>query len=476
MRFNFWHICNYFLFIFFKVDNNFFSLIYRFRQKNILITEMELNKLKAESIGCDGGEDAPVKRGSVQLWQFLLQLLGNKDAEMIIEWAKIAHAEFKLLDPEEVARRWGIQKNRPTMNYDKLSRSLRYYYEKGIMQKVAGERYVYRFINYAEIYTFSPSLAECCINKTSLANTRSVANSVKPTSKIAKKLQSAPCNKTAQYYNGQKLGKKMKAPHRYSPYSRNTDSYYSTQTSANEFSYQVSPYSSSSDSSRANVSSNSSGYGSMYSSHCQTVPIQESPKFAYDSSCYNNMTPSTSTTPNQNYFAGYPQQKCDYQTTYDNDYQLQTRLPVYDYNNFYSNTNYNSYVPSPQTYCRSTTKQVDSASTEANQYYSPSIQQNNCYLSSDYSSKTSPKQSHQQSFYPYDGSCFQFSAAMSTPKVAPCQSYANYGQKVASASPISPGLEFFSAPSSLSSTSSFSYNLDGDLAAAATSTSSPYYV
>jgi len=32
------------------------------------------------------------------------------------------------------------------MNYDKLSRSLRYYYEKGIMQKVAGERYVYRFI------------------------------------------------------------------------------------------------------------------------------------------------------------------------------------------------------------------------------------------------------------------------------------------------------------------------------------------
>lgn len=32
-----------------------------------------------------------------------------------------------------------MQKNRPAMNYDKLSRSLRYYYEKGIMQKVQEE-------------------------------------------------------------------------------------------------------------------------------------------------------------------------------------------------------------------------------------------------------------------------------------------------------------------------------------------------
>ncbi|CAG5903703.1 unnamed protein product [Menidia menidia] len=48
--------------------------------------------------------------------------------------------------PQIVARLWGMQKNRPAMNYDKLSRSLRYYYEKGIMQKVAGERYVYKFV------------------------------------------------------------------------------------------------------------------------------------------------------------------------------------------------------------------------------------------------------------------------------------------------------------------------------------------
>jgi hypothetical protein len=46
------------------------------------------------------------------------------------------------------------------MNYDKLSRSLRYYYEKGIMQKVSGERYVYRFINHRELYQINPTLID----------------------------------------------------------------------------------------------------------------------------------------------------------------------------------------------------------------------------------------------------------------------------------------------------------------------------
>eukprot|EP00111_Clytia_hemisphaerica_P009725 TCONS_00028525-protein len=85
------------------------------------------------------------RRGTLQLWQFLVALLSEKECRPYISWIGRG-LEFKLIDPEEVARRWGIQKNRPAMNYDKLSRSLRYYYEKGIMQKVAGERYVYRFV------------------------------------------------------------------------------------------------------------------------------------------------------------------------------------------------------------------------------------------------------------------------------------------------------------------------------------------
>ncbi|XP_053170347.1 ETS translocation variant 5-like isoform X2 [Scomber japonicus] len=85
------------------------------------------------------------RRGSLQLWQFLLTLLDNPANGHLIVWTG-RNMEFKLIDPEEVARLWGLQKNRPAMNYDKLSRSLRYYYEKGIMQKVAGERYVYKFV------------------------------------------------------------------------------------------------------------------------------------------------------------------------------------------------------------------------------------------------------------------------------------------------------------------------------------------
>ncbi|XP_039961976.1 ETV5-related protein Ets96B [Bactrocera tryoni] len=86
------------------------------------------------------------RRGSLQLWQFLVALLDEPTtSSSCIAWTGRG-MEFKLIEPEEVARRWGLQKNRPAMNYDKLSRSLRYYYEKGIMQKVNGERYVYRFV------------------------------------------------------------------------------------------------------------------------------------------------------------------------------------------------------------------------------------------------------------------------------------------------------------------------------------------
>merc|ERR1711936_859708 len=82
--------------------------------------------------------------GQIQLWQFLLELLSDAANHNIITWEG-TNGEFKLTDPDEVARKWGERKSKPNMNYDKMSRALRYYYDKNIMKKVHGKRYTYKF-------------------------------------------------------------------------------------------------------------------------------------------------------------------------------------------------------------------------------------------------------------------------------------------------------------------------------------------
>ncbi|KAK3085947.1 hypothetical protein FSP39_011169 [Pinctada imbricata] len=86
----------------------------------------------------------PQGSGQIQLWQFLLELLSDSSNANYITWEG-TNGEFKLVDPDEVARRWGERKSKPNMNYDKLSRALRYYYDKNIMTKVHGKRYAYKF-------------------------------------------------------------------------------------------------------------------------------------------------------------------------------------------------------------------------------------------------------------------------------------------------------------------------------------------
>ena len=65
-----------------------------------------------------------VGSGQIQLWQFLLELLSDSSNANCITWEG-TNGEFKLTDPDEVARRWGERKSKPNMNYDKLSRALR---------------------------------------------------------------------------------------------------------------------------------------------------------------------------------------------------------------------------------------------------------------------------------------------------------------------------------------------------------------
>lgn len=83
--------------------------------------------------------------GQVQLWQFLLEMLTEASCRDYIQWTGF-NSEFKLVNPEMVARLWGERKNKHTMNYEKLSRALRYYYDGDMIAKVHGKRFVYKFV------------------------------------------------------------------------------------------------------------------------------------------------------------------------------------------------------------------------------------------------------------------------------------------------------------------------------------------
>ncbi|KAJ3596653.1 hypothetical protein NHX12_003057 [Muraenolepis orangiensis] len=96
---------------------------------------------------------------AITLWQFLLQLLLDQSHKHLICWTS-TDGEFKLLKSEEVAKLWGLRKNKTNMNYDKLSRALRYYYDKNIIKKVIGQKFVYKFVSFPEILKMDPQVVE----------------------------------------------------------------------------------------------------------------------------------------------------------------------------------------------------------------------------------------------------------------------------------------------------------------------------
>ena len=91
---------------------------------------------------------------NITLWQFLLELLMDSNSKHLISWTS-TDGEFKLHRSEEVARLWGLRKNKTNMNYDKLSRALRYYYDKNIIQKVNGQKFVYRCVQFPDNFNMA---------------------------------------------------------------------------------------------------------------------------------------------------------------------------------------------------------------------------------------------------------------------------------------------------------------------------------
>lgn len=83
---------------------------------------------------------------TIHLWEFLEQILeDNTLSPRYIAWVSREEGIFRLVNSKKVAQLWGQRKNKRNMTYEKMSRAMRYYYERGILYHVNGQKLIYKF-------------------------------------------------------------------------------------------------------------------------------------------------------------------------------------------------------------------------------------------------------------------------------------------------------------------------------------------
>ncbi|KAG7281582.1 hypothetical protein CRUP_010057 [Coryphaenoides rupestris] len=80
------------------------------------------------------------------LWEFIRDILIHPEKNPgLMKWEDQREGVFKFLKSEAVAQLWGQKKKNSSMTYEKLSRAMRYYYKREILERVDGRRLVYKF-------------------------------------------------------------------------------------------------------------------------------------------------------------------------------------------------------------------------------------------------------------------------------------------------------------------------------------------